>query len=98
MPTETELKLGLPAHCNDAFRRLLADQPPPVTEQLYSIYYDTPGLTLARRDIALRLRRVEGRWLQTLKLGEQAGAGLHRRIELEQPVAGRALELEQLGE
>jgi inorganic triphosphatase YgiF len=100
MTTETELKLRLPSTKNTAFKRLLAaHQPqaaPPTTEHLFSLYFDTPSLELAQRDMGLRLRQVDGQWLQTLKLGEQAGAGLHQRPELEVPVTGQALELDQI--
>lgn len=98
MTTETELKLRLPPTKNAAFKRLLdAHQAaPPKTEHLVSLYFDTPSLDLAQRDMGLRLRQVDGQWIQTLKLGEQAGAGLHQRPELEAPVAGQALELKQI--
>lgn len=101
MALETELKLRLPPNRNAALRRWMAQHAAaaaPVTEQLLSIYYDTPTLTLAQRDIGLRLRRVGDRWLQTVKLGEQAGGGLHRRQELETEVSGEALEPERIAE
>lgn len=98
MALETELKLRLPPNRNAAFRRLLANQAlsavPPVT--LVSVYYDTPSLALMQRDMGLRLRQVDGQWLQTLKLAEQAGAGLHQRPELEEVVSGPALELDRI--
>jgi inorganic triphosphatase YgiF len=100
MAIETELKLTLPATKNAVFKRLLAAHAaavhPPEVKQLLSIYFDTPALDLARRDMALRLRCVDGEWLQTLKLGEQAGAGLHQRPELEITVGGQALELARI--
>ncbi|HJU49611.1 MAG TPA: CHAD domain-containing protein, partial [Pseudogulbenkiania sp.] len=100
MVLETELKLRLPPNRNAAFRRWMAahaaNAAAPETEQLLSIYYDTPTLELAQRDIGLRLRRVGDHWLQTVKLGEQAGTGLHQRQELETEVSGEALELERI--
>src|SRR5262245_14290278 len=100
MTIETELKLRLPPTRNATFRRqmttLAPNAAPPETERLISIYYDTPTLALAQRDIGLRLRQVGTQWLQTLKLGEQAGAGLHQRPELEAAVSGPALELDQV--
>lgn len=99
MTIETELKLRLPPNRNAVFRRLMAARVPevaPETEQLVSVYYDTPTLALAQQDMGLRLRRVGDQWLQTLKLDEQAGAGLHQRPELEVVVSGDSLELEQI--
>lgn len=102
MSIETELKFTLPASKNAAFKRLLAAHTPvvprPEIKQLLSIYFDTPSLDLARRDMALRLRCVNGEWLQTLKLGEQAGAGLHQRPELEIAVNGQALEVARISD
>lgn len=102
MSIEAELKFTLPATKNTAFKRLVgAHAPaacPPEVKQLLSIYFDTPSLDLARRDMALRLRCVDGEWLQTLKLSEQAGAGLHQRPELEIAVNGRALELARISD
>ncbi|MCW3479779.1 CHAD domain-containing protein [Neisseriaceae bacterium JH1-16] len=102
MAIETELKLRLPPSKNAAFRRLMASRvdagSPPESERLLSIYYDTPELTLAQHDMGLRLRRVGERWVQTLKLAEQAGAGLHQRPELEAVVDGPVLALDQIAD
>lgn len=70
----------------------------PVARCLYNVYYDTPKLDLHRSAMALRLRRVGGKWLQTLKGGGEVRAGLHSRNELEIPVAGEALEFPSLPE
>lgn len=88
--TETELKLLVP---RDAMRRmsthpLLKGRARPVTQKLYSIYFDTPGLDLWRQGVALRLRRDGRRWIQTVKGGGTAQAGLHQRVEIEAQVAG----------
>ena len=100
MALETELKLSLPARSNAAFRRLLAAQVPapnpPTIKYLTSIYFDTPSFALARRDMALRLREIDGQWFQTLKLPEQAGAGLYQRGELEVAVKEQVLELKRI--
>jgi len=100
MVIETELKLRLPSSKNTAFRRLMANHvatgSQPDSERLLSIYYDTPDLTLAQHDMGLRLRQVGGQWVQTLKLAEQAGAGLHQRPELEMLIDGPALTLNQI--
>lgn len=102
MSIEAELKFTLPATKNAAFKRLVRTHTPaarpPEVKHLLSIYFDTPALDLAQRDMALRLRCVDGQWLQTLKLGEQAGAGLHQRPELEIAISGRALELARISD
>lgn len=59
----------------------------PRTQKLHSIYFDSPDFFLKQRAIALRVRRVGNRWVQTLKSGGDVKAGLHSRLELEAPVA-----------
>ena len=90
MPTEIELKLRLPP---DAIARLqrspllkslsLSNS---VTRKLYSVYYDTPYFDLRRNGVAFRLRREGKRWIQSIKGGGGAAAGLHQRGEWEAPV------------
>jgi inorganic triphosphatase YgiF len=63
---------------------------------LASVYYDTPGHDLAQSGVALRLRRDGGRWIQTLKGGGDAAAGLHTRDEFEWHLAGDALDVAAL--
>lgn len=57
------------------------------TRHLLSIYFDTPALTLRQQRIALRVRRVGTRWVQTVKDGGEVRAGLHQRGEWEDEVA-----------
>lgn len=88
--TEIELKLQIPAN---ALRRLsahplLKGRGRAATKGLHSVYFDTPELDLWRQGIALRMRREGRRWVQAIKGGGEAQAGLHRRIELETRVAG----------
>jgi len=96
-PQEIELKLRLPA---TAVRRLSAHPLLrgvwPVSRRLYTIYYDTPDFELKARGVALRLRREGKRWMQTLKGGGRATAGLHRRLEIERAVAGQAVDWDML--
>jgi triphosphatase len=68
-------------------------RPPRRKTHLVSIYYDTPELDLVRAGVALRLRQNGAQWVQTLKGGGEAAAGLHAREELEWVVAGQALDL-----
>lgn len=96
MAIETELKLriapehlaGLKRHAVFKAHQITA----PVTRRLYNVYYDTPKLELHKNRMALRLRHSGGIWLQTLKGGGQARAGLHQRCEWEVPVPSARLD------
>lgn len=97
---ETELKLRVPPEAlrRVAAHRLLKGRGRASRQRLYSVYFDTPGLDLWRRGIALRLRRERRRWVQTVKGGGTAEGGLHRRLEAEAPVAGSAPDLSRIGD
>ncbi len=62
-------------------------------QHLETVYYDTPDAALARAGVALRLRHDGNRWVQTLKGGGRAAAGLHARDEIEWEIAGGALDV-----
>ena len=86
MSTEIELKLSLAAGLT--FARLQRNPllkslsiSSPVNHKLYSIYYDTPDFDLRRNDVAFRLRREGRHWIQSIKGGGSATAGLHQRHE-----------------
>ncbi len=95
MAIETELKLRVTPEQLERLRRhaILKDYriAKPVSRLFHNIYFDTPELELHHRKMALRLRRVGGQWLQTLKGGGSVKAGLHQRDEFETPVARAAL-------
>jgi len=57
-------------------------------QTLRSIYFDTANADLTAAGYALRLRRAGRRWVQTVKGGGGAAAGLHRRDEFESEVRG----------
>ncbi len=59
-----------------------------VTTRLHSAYFDTPAYELLRAGVALRLRRVGRRWVQTLKARADAGGMLSQRPEWEAVVLG----------
>src|SRR3546814_3474972 len=89
--TETALKLAVDSSALDA----LADAPAVVerarnrgtVRRLENIYFDTADRRLHRRGLALRVRRIGRRYVQTLKSDAAAGpGGALRRGEWEAPV------------
>lgn len=88
--TEIELKLTA---SSDALRRLarhplLKGRTRVATARVYSVYFDTPDEDLRHHGVALRMRRERGSWVQTVKGGGTAQAGLHQRFESEIDVDG----------
>jgi len=89
VPTEIELKLALDPTAAAALVRHPAVQASrrgrTRTERVASSYYDTADSLLARAGVALRVRRIGRRWVQTIKGPPEpdAGAGLHARAEFE---------------
>ncbi|MCE8022717.1 CYTH domain-containing protein [Billgrantia aerodenitrificans] len=62
-------------------------------QRLANTYYDTPEGELEATRVALRLRRRNDSWVQTLKTSGEGSGGFSRRREWEWPVAGDALDL-----
>lgn len=87
-PQEIELKLALPATQAAAFLKRMARRRSlkPVERDLVTIYFDTSDFALAAAGVALRVRRVGRRWLQTLKTEGERQGGLSRRAEYEMAV------------
>ncbi len=86
MATEIELKLAISRKAASQLiehRRLLGH--PPQRLRLLNTYYDTPGLDLHARRIALRFRKKGTDWLLTVKTAEAASGGLAVRQEWEYP-------------
>lgn len=63
------------------------------TQRLLALYLDTPDEILAANGMALRLRREETGWVQTLKGGGGVTGGLHAREEWESPSDDGSLDL-----
>src|SRR5450830_1606923 len=88
---EIELKLSLAPQDAPRLRAhpLLAQSAQgPLVLQMHDIYVDTPDLQLCRHQAGLRVRQVDGRWVQTLKAGGTVSSGLHSRHEWEGEVPG----------
>jgi triphosphatase len=98
VPTEIELKLSLDPATMDAVVRhpavKAARRARMRTARLVSRYYDTGDCELAEAGIALRVRRIGARWVQTVKgpANADAGGGLHARAEFEWPLSRPALD------
>ena len=97
--TETELKIWLDESELARLRRLPALAGLRCagrrTETLVSVYYDTPDRALAAAGVALRLRRIGRRWVETIKrkAGGTAANGLFSHLEREFPAPGGRLVL-----
>jgi inorganic triphosphatase YgiF len=100
--TEIELKLSVdpraanaPLH-HPAVKALRAGRMR--TARIDSGYYDTDDSLLADADVALRIRRIGKRWVQTIKgpAEETTGGGLFARAEYEWPLARPALDYDRL--
>jgi triphosphatase len=87
-PQEIELKLALPPGQTEAFlKRMARRRSTAVRQELITRYFDTPDFALSAQGVALRVRRVGRRWLQTLKTEGERQGGLSRRVEFEMPVS-----------
>jgi triphosphatase len=97
---EVELKLLIDPKYKDALLHhpLLSGKAKgkPHEESLSDTYFDTADLRLRHSDIGLRVRRVNGGWVQTIKSGGSVHGGMHSRNEWESPVTGPAPELARL--
>ena len=100
MPNEIELKLRIdPRDIPRLWRHPLlvaSTRRKLSTQQLLSIYYDTPELTLHKNKTAVRLRKVGKRWVQTVKTEGLVLAGLHERPEWEYETAENTLNFQPL--
>lgn len=60
---------------------------------LSNTYFDTEDKALMTFGAGLRLREINGRWLQTVKCNGEVVNGLHQRPEWEQPLTGPEFDL-----
>lgn len=97
MSQETELKLCV--HPLDLPRLLahpLLSAAAPHTGRLHNTYFDTAGLALMRRRMAVRERLTGTQTLLTVKTAGQSSGGLSRRGEWEAPTTPGALDFAAL--
>jgi inorganic triphosphatase YgiF len=81
---EIELKLEVPPAGVKALARRLAAWGRGTRQRMHSEYFDTAAGALAAARVAVRLRRIGTRWVQTLKRADR-DAALARRGEWEVP-------------
>ena len=91
-PREIELKLALSAHELPALRQRLARFGDGEAVEVDNVYFDTAERLLRGKRMALRVRRIGRRWVQTLKTETKASA-LSARGEWEVPAPRGRLDL-----
>ncbi|MDE2343646.1 MAG: CYTH domain-containing protein [Betaproteobacteria bacterium] len=100
LKVEIELKLAAPPAVLEQVLALPAlaslIRSPASDSTLISHYYDTPDCALRRHGMALRLRRVGGRWVQTLKSKGRVEEGLATRLEFDHPSDGATLDFSEV--
>ncbi len=85
-PTETELKLSLaPQHIDRLRRSAVLSKAVGTEVEVDNVYFDTADRLLQRHQMALRVRKIAGLWLQTLKAAGKRAGVLSRRGEWETP-------------
>lgn len=99
---EIELKLSLPANCIKHLQHLpqltALSISKPIKQKLFTIYYDTPDLTLTKQNCALRVRRIGQHWVQTIKTEGSVTSGLHERDEWERPITSNQPDFTQFSD
>lgn len=101
MASEIELKLILDPAALKAFRAsavlsgasAAAGSVRPQRQRVLNTYFDTPDCLLAQARMALRLRKMGRRWLQTLKTAGTGTGGLSARGEWECALPDSVLDL-----
>lgn len=104
MGDEYELKLELTPEQvtrlsrSALLRSLVPARPRARAERLFSTYFDTPARALRTREMALRVRRVGRRRVQTLKVPANGTSGLQHFTEFECEISGERPHLSSITE
>ncbi|WP_162917176.1 CYTH and CHAD domain-containing protein [Dongia deserti] len=104
MPIETELKLQLPQTLQGFDSRLLLTRLQPslrskgTKKVLRNVYFDTAERDLAKRGIALRVREIGRKRIQTLKVPNGSALGLQSFRELEAELPNDQPSLAKVGD
>ena len=104
MPIETELKLQLPPTLQNVdSHQLLARLKPNLRSKgikrvLRNVYFDTAERDLAKRGIALRVREIGRKRIQTLKVPDGGAVGLQTYREIEAELPGNAPSLAKIND
>jgi triphosphatase len=87
-PQEIELKLELPPGRAGHLRSLplLKNLKPGDVKTVRSVYFDTKKQTLRKNGLSLRIRRIDGRHVQTIKQQQGRSVGLFERCEWEREI------------
>ncbi len=100
MTMEVEMKLSAPP---ETVRQVTAlseltqlANGPILRQRLISVYYDTPAGTLRSRGVALRMRKQQNAWVQTLKYRGECRDGIAYREEWDTPSDGYHLDFSSL--
>jgi len=94
MAQETELKLAIDQRDIATLQQYMAQIEAEYqgVKQLENCYFDTPEKNLARNKVALRIRSVDGLYIQTLKTQGRSDVGLHQRKEWEWQISSPQLD------
>ena len=101
MATELEIKLSVSEDAQSLAMEWLSACPevrPGKTRSLINRYFDTSNADLNKAKAALRVRKADNDYIQTLKTRGEFVDGAHRREEWEWPISGPELELSLLEE
>lgn len=98
MSLEIEYKFTLEESYVEALLKhpLLAKQIERQAQTIKTLYYDTPMHDLKAKGMALRVRQVNGDFVQTVKGGGSQEGALHTRQEWEVPISGWLFELDKI--
>ena len=100
MSQETELKLMLPAEQFESLKQHSFWEPIALNEsqvdQLGNTYFDTADRQLNAHRVALRIRTMNGKYIQTLKTQSESVDGLTRRGEWEWVLPSHELDVSLL--